>query len=370
MANSTNNSTNSMGFKNEQSAIINLSEKTMSMKVLQNYEIKSLHLNQSYNSYSTNRSTDLGIRALYNNTSKKINSIMFSCVLDNSSKMQFISLYLNNVSTTYTLNKLHIVSEYPYITSNSADSQPTTYALVIDLSSYNNPVKDKLYIYLPFTSEGTGTSANSKILSKTLKYIVTDITNNQAILNDESTKPVDEQIYLNSEIPTNYNYYCQSFKDSNNANITNIFFDRTYNIYLSNSHYTSLTGYLNQKTSYLDYSNLKNTILSDTSPYLYKSEKYVISVAEIYERNTDDIYIDCSPTDMNDEPDKNPFLQINSSIKEGSNNLMVALSYIIFVMFIGLLVYGIFKIPSLFKSSSSKNMEDVTKLSDKIEKVL
>lgn len=340
--------TNSMIFNNLSSKTTKVESNLLDLTLLDTYDISGIILINNFLSKTEITTLALPFQPINNLNTEFIKTISFDCIPADSSK-QALTLYLDEVKTIYTLNKFHFVKDYPYLSSSSSSTQPTAYGLVVEFNSYNNPVKDKLFIYIPISQNIDSSKENKllKYLHNNLKQYETSSSNNTSSTNNLS---------LTNIIPSNKIYYCHNFTDHNNVNVKNIFFDSNYSLFYSGEE-TIITNHLSSSSSF------RNTI-EQPVPYLYKSSKYINYVSELFTSNTQDIYIDCSPADMNlSEKENIPYLQkLTSSIQYGGNDLTIGLSYLVFMLVISLIVYFIFKIPSLFKSSQEKSLEDSAKL--------
>jgi hypothetical protein len=358
MAVSSNTTSNSMIFKNYGKNYTIVESNNLDVSLLDTFDISGISMTN--NLTDTSEIVKLPFQPQSNNDSLFINSIKFIVTPADSSK-DALSLYLDGVKTIYTLNYLHFVKEYPYIT-NGTTSQPSSYALAIEFNSYTNPVKDKLIIYIIISDTIPTNDKGNKLLDYLTKDFQSNFSNSS--MNREITKT--SELRLTNVIPSKNNYYCHSFTDKNNVNVKNIFFDNNYTISYEPQTNFDLKTRLAEKMISTD--ALLNYTIETNVPYYYKSSKYINYVSYLNNSPMSDIYIDCSPADMVlDEKENIPYLQkMKSSMQYGGENLTLGLSYLVFILVIGLIVYFIFKIPSLFRSKEMKLMDNAVKAVEQV----
>jgi hypothetical protein len=339
---------NSMIFKNLAKNYTSADLNLLNLTLLETYDISGIILVNDFTSTDSNLNSQLLSFNPVSGINNNINAISFDCILKDSSK-QALTLFLDGVKTIYTLNKLQIVPVYPYISNGTTTNRPTNYALAIDFNSYNNPLKEKLMIYIPITSDANKENA-------LLKFLYTNLDTNYTSSNNSKKITKTDNISLTSVIPSNRNYYCHNFTNTDNINVKNIFFDNTYILYYTGDS-TKISNKLTTDSTLRDYT------INTSVPYYYKSSKYVNYVDELYTSPMQDIYIDCSPADMN-LSDKNnvPYLQrLTQSMQYGSDNMTLTLSYLAFMLLIAFIAYLIYKIPTLFTSNDTRLLTDVIK---------
>jgi hypothetical protein len=258
---------------------------------------------------------------------------------------EVFAINYDNIKTTYSLSKIHIVPAYPYKTDNISTTQPTDYAIAIEFNSYSSPLRDVVYIYIPIELKGTNNSNGllNTLLSKTLE-------NNKKISLSGS--------HLSDIIPISQQYSCQSFRDINGINVKNIFFNN-YKLYADSLQNISTILPLN--TSYTNCNaHLKGTHINGnyyTAEKNPKTNKYINFVTyDLTPSALNNIYIDCSPVDyVNDTENQKSYIQKITEFTTIGDNLTVSMTYFIILMVIGLFSYFILKIPDYFKLKDLAN---------------
>jgi hypothetical protein len=310
-----------------------------------NKDLLNINLSSKYNInsctfiYNSGSASTLGFNPSYTDSTGKINSIKYSCTTSDTS-IQALSISLNNVKTMYNLENIHIIKNYPFIGS----SKPQTYALALEFTSYSNPLKDKAYIYLPITASSTDNNTFLNDLYNDLNANKNQTDTTKIPISDHSNVTLSDKPLLMYIIPTNKTYYCYNFVSREQYNITNIFFDNNVNIKINS---ISLIDTILNNSKYTD-----NVPVNTSSARFYQSST-PINVSETIYSTSSDIYIDCQPTDMVGK-DQEQYLQssVNKSFFLDGDNMVIALTYIAFILFIGLIIYYIYKLPEMFKSKT------------------
>ncbi len=252
---------------------------------------------------------------------------------------EVFAINYDNIKTTYSLSKFHIVPAYPYKTDTITKIQPTEYALAIEFNSYSSPLRDVVYVYIPIELKGTNNSNGllNTLLSRTLA-------NNMNISLSGS--------HLSDIIPISQQYSCQSFRDINGINVKNIFF-HNYKLYADSLQ--NISTILSQNTSYTNcINNLKGNRINGnyyTAEKNPTTNKYINFVTyDLTPSALNNIYIDCSPVDyVNETETKSSYIQKITDYATLGDNLTVSMTYFIILMVIGLFAYFILKLPDYFK---------------------
>lgn len=325
---------NSMGFKFTNDKTNLRDYNNLSIRIMKNYDISSVNVITDSNNclnFTPNAETD--------KSSYRIPAITFSPY---STIKQILSINIDKVSTTYTINNLHIVPVYPYV---GESTQPKLYALAIEMNSYNSPLTDKLFIYIQIQHKTTSSETPNDILDTLLKTDLNQITTPKITLKEK---------YLDNLIPSKNQYYCQTFQDKNDIFIKNIFFDSSYVLYYSNA--INLSTLLENNNYYTNSNSIfKSSITTGAICYKATPDNYkFINYIDVDSINTtsnleNDIYIDCQPVDLIDPLKENKgYLQTYSQSVMTTENIISGSTYFLLCMFVVLVVYFIFKIPFSF----------------------
>lgn len=345
---------NSMGFKFTNDKTNLRDYNNLNIRIMKNYDISSVIIITNANNclnFTPNADTS--------KSSYRIPAVTFSPY---STIKQILNINIDKVNTTYTINNLHIVPVYPYI---GTTSQPTNYALAIEMNSYNSPLTDKLFIYVQIKHKTSSDKADD--ILDTLLY--SDLSDQKNI--------ILKQKYLDKLIPDDQQYYCQKFTDNNNISITNIFFDHTYIIYYTNQINLSTIFSDTENTYYTNANtNLKESIISTAT--CYKASKlsdnnskfinYVdVDVISTTTNLENDIYIDCQPVEIKDSKEKD-YLQVYSETSTTPENILTGTTYTLLIMFIVFISYGIYNfsrsfLTTLSKQTPQKNSTTASKIS-------
>lgn len=344
------NEQNSMVFKFTDSNVNQRDFANLNIRIIKDYDLSGATV-------ILNKNNCLNFIPNSTNSSYKIPAITFS---PTGIIKQVLGINIDKVNTLYTINNLHIVPVYPYI-SNSGN-QPTPYSLVVELNSYNSPITDKLFIYININNV-SGSNTPNAMLNTILEKDLSD-----GLKINFGSVPKDRR-YLNNIIPENQKYYCHKFKDINGINITNIFFDSYTLYYKSSINLSTILGAVSENNGNNYYSsantNLKDSTISgeicykasqipDINKYINYVSPDSIQSSSISSLNND-IYIDCQPVDLI-EPDKNSktYIHQNKDTDIFNQLIMGGSIYIIFGMIILLIIYFIYnKLPNLLKPTAT-----------------
>lgn len=270
-----------------------------------------------------------------------------------------MALSFSSVTYLFNLNRLNISSHHQVINDNENDS--LDYSLVIEGYSNTDVQGNKILIFIPIKTVGVpGTNQNSMNGLNTIFSFLSDNTSNVRT-NSNTTKTVSDLEFNINELIPNENFYIYQKADENLTNYFVVFFDNS-NLFTSSIAKTYLDTKFRLNTYNIEYNGLQNTSFEvATSTFiLYKSGSKPTKKSSITTTFEDNIYIDCKPVDIPNEEKEFYFQKI-----EGYGDfLQVGFVYLFAIIFISILVYLIYNIKTIFKTSAD---QEITKINDSLQ---
>lgn len=266
-----------------------------------------------------------------------------------------VSLSLNGITNLYNIQQLYICSHSPIVSDSATDSKK--YSLVIEGYSQSDVQNKKILIFIPInntTPSGVITNGFDNF-NTIINYIKTSATN-VVINTTDNTKSISSlDSDINGVIPKK-SFYIYNKIDDSSVNYTVVFFD-TSELTASASTLTYLNGVFNSNTAQIAYEALNSTSFEETtSTFLfYKSTVTPTKKATITSYSEDNIYIDCQPVDI---PNKQPTYYFQK-IGGYGEFLQVGFVYLFSIVFLSILVYAIYNIKTLFKSSADQEISKI-----------
>ncbi len=269
-----------------------------------------------------------------------------------------IALSLNGVTNLYNIQQLYICSHRQVIEDNVQNTK--LYSLVIEGYSTADVQKQKVFIFIPIDS--TGSSISSTNSFDGFNTIFTYLNNNSGNVtsNSNGTKTISElKLDINALIPDE-NYYIYSKTDDNTVSFTVIFFDNS-NLTSSANTKAYLTTAFSNNDAEIIYDGLDGTgtpgsgtafEVAVRSFLLYKSKVKPTKKASISTSFEDNIYIDCQPVDIPNKKTSYYFQKLGGY----GQFMQIGFVYLFSIMFISILVYSIYNIKSLFKTSADNEI--------------
>ena len=274
----------------------------------------------------------------------------------------------NRRTQTYTLETLYLCPFCPTFSITDLIN-PTRNSFIIKGSVTENNVKQTIFLYIPFEVQTMETCIVQFNLFEKMNKVMVNA------LNSDKTTITGTNIDLNKMIPkTPYNYY-ELVDDKKNVII---FFDSSSLILDS-----ALVALISPKIEYNKKTTNKTFVLyGSVAPPDMK--RITLGMEE-------NIYIDCMPVELVNE-DKKTFLKQMPTLKgvdglpvipmpniqglnyatdlidQTTSYLEKSTHYILFLVFLALMVFLIFSIKKMFKSSSDDVEEEIMPLLKEIQK--
>jgi hypothetical protein len=290
----------------------------------------------------------------------------FSIELDGKRAYPNVSIKLNGYTKLYTLYNLYITNKCPITTNNDS---PNIYSLVIECFSIDDIQKNKLLIFIPIKlkSETTLYTQNkfeifNSVFSELSSQNYTKITKNS-----DNTYTSEQKYAINDYIPSlergSKMYYYEYIDELNvqydvlffNSTDSNLFFDQSimnyFNIKFNNNE---------ENTKY----RLENPNETAESSYtLLSTESNPLISTSIEITSSNNIYIDCQPTDL---PQENKSFYIKK-FDEYSEVVQIGFTYIFLIIFLSVLIFFIYKIGNFFTVGGSNEKELVNNLNNSLQ---
>ena len=314
------------------------------------------YLDKTSFSYSFDKITGVTITEDFKLPFNQTNQIpSIGIELDGRSAKANISLSLNGITNLYNIQQLHICSHHQIIEDGALNS--INYSLVIEGYSTGDVQNKKILIFIPINSVSSSSSNVNQF--DPFNVIFSYLKNNTNVTeNYDKTKTITDLIIdLNTVIPNN-KYYLYQKSDNNSVNYSVIFFD-TSSLFLNTTTSDYFTKTFAVNKAEIAYNALTNTSFEDTTAsfLLYKSTLKPSKRDMLESSFEDNIYIDCQPIDIVNE-DKKFYFQKVAGYGEF---IQVGFVYLFSIIFISILVYAIYNIKSLFKTTADYEVSKINK---------
>ena len=294
------------------------------------------------------------------NQNKKIPAIGIE--LQGRSANPNMSISLNGVTTLYNIQQLFISSHHPIVRDNAQTSK--YYSLVIQGYSNQSVQTDKIFIFIPIDPYGI-TETKPNLLDTLNMYILKLDNDNNDIVTDNTdgtkqiTMDTNEEVNINNLIPDERFYLYQKI-DNNSTKYTVLFFD-TSKLFTTNITKAYLDRVFRTNSAEIIYDSESTSFEdADNNFLLYKATVLPRKQASISTSFEDNIYIDCQPIDLKNEETQYYFQKIDGY----GDYIQMGFVYLFTIVFISILVYFIYNIKNMFKTSTEV---EVSKINETIK---
>jgi hypothetical protein len=314
------------------------------------------YLDRTSFSYSFDKITGMTVTENYTLPFSQANKIpAIGMELEGRSANPNLSFSLNGITNIYNIQQIYISSHRQIVQDGALNSKK--YSLVIEGYSTGDVQNNKILIFIPINNSANPSNTNSfDSFNIIFNYLKNNTVNVLKTSNDTKTIS-DLQIDLNQVIP-NESFYVYKKSDNNSVNYTILFFDNSQ-LFLNQTTDDYFTTAFSTNTAEIAYNALTNTAFEDTiaSFLLYKSTVKPSKKDAITTSFEDNIYIDCQPVDLVNEDKKFYFQKV-----EGYGQfIQVGFVYLFSIVFISILVYAIYNIKTIFKTSADYEVAKINK---------
>jgi hypothetical protein len=266
-----------------------------------------------------------------------------------------ISLSLNGITNLYNIQQLYICSHIPIISDTATNSN--AYSLVIEGYSQADVQNKKIIVFIPINTTNTSGTTNNTFDSFNIlfAYLKNSASNVSVNTSDNSKSITSLDFDINGMIPKKPFYIYQKI-DNDSVNYTVVFFNNSELTMTSTTNDYFVNAFSNNSAQ-TTYNGLSSTAFEETTNtfQVYKSTVTPTKKASISNFAEDNIYIDCQPVDIPNEK-KNYYFQKMDGYGEF---LQVGFVYLFSIIFLSILVYGIYNIKTLFKSSADQEISKI-----------
>jgi hypothetical protein len=316
------------------------------------------YLDRTSFSYSLDKVTGMKFTTNTNLPFNQVNKIpAIGIELEGRSANPNLSLSLNGVTNLYNIQQIYISNHTPIVSDTARKSE--RYSLVIEGYSQSDIQKKKMLIFIPINTTGTAVNNSFDSFNILFNYLENSAVN--VTVNSDNTKSISSLDFdMNGLIP-NKSFYVYNKKDTSDVNYTVIFFD-TSDLFIS----TTTSSYFNKSFTNNNaqkiYKELTDTGFEKAMDtfLLYKSTVIPSKKSTISTYAEDNIYIDCQPVDIPNE-DKTYYFQ---KVDGYGQFIQVGFVYLFSIIFLSILVYGIYNIKTLFKTSAD---HEITKINQTLQ---